>query len=51
MEKIPKGVINYNNFFDKSSKTPKLDLLMDTKETYVDDLEVHYLKKEKLYLQ
>lgn len=61
-KKLPKGVINYNNFFDKSSKTPKLDLLMDTKETYVDDfidmlnsikiickkfIEVHYPKKEK----
>jgi hypothetical protein len=36
-KELPKGVINYNNFFNKDSKAPKLDLLMDTKKTYIDD--------------
>jgi hypothetical protein len=60
--KLPKGVINYNNYFDKSSKTPKLDLLMNVEETYVDNfidminsikiickkfIEIHYPKKKQ----
>lgn len=60
--KLPKGIINYNNFFDKSSKVPKLDLLTNSEEPYIDDfidmlnsikimckkfVEIHYPKKKQ----
>lgn len=34
---LPKGIITYNDFFDKNSKTPKIDLTMKFEETYTED--------------